>query len=118
MWDLCNQFVVNALTGGLVTLVLYLTIFKRSFGALGRARKRFSGDRKQEWLFWCLGSVLFANIVAHFGINYMVHLSMCLFVLLVCISASTLDLTRSAPPRVDAQSSDDVNSVPDLVGAG
>ena len=31
MWDLCNQFVVNALTGGLVTLVLYIMIFKRSF---------------------------------------------------------------------------------------
>ena len=31
MWDLCNQFVVAALTGGLVTLVLYITIFKRSF---------------------------------------------------------------------------------------
>ena len=40
MWDLCNQFVVNALTGGLVTLVLYLTIFKRSFRAIGIARKR------------------------------------------------------------------------------
>lgn len=88
MWDLCNQFVVNALTGGLVTLLLYLMIFKRSFGAIGTARKLVSGDRRQEWLFWCLGSALFANVVAHFGINYMVHLSMCLFVLLVCISAT------------------------------
>ena len=35
MWDLCNQFVVNALTGGLITLVLYLAIFKRSFRAMG-----------------------------------------------------------------------------------
>ena len=56
MWDLCNQFVVNALTGGLVTLVLYLTIFKRSFGEIGTARKLVGGDRRQEWLFWCLGS--------------------------------------------------------------
>jgi hypothetical protein len=94
MWDLCNQFVVNALTGGLLALILYLTIFKRSFGAIGSALKRVRGDRRQEWLFWCLGSSLFANIVAHFGINYMVHLSMCFFVLLVCVTATTYEVKR------------------------
>jgi hypothetical protein len=45
MWDLSNQFVVNAFTRGLVTLVLYITIFKRSFRAIGKARKRVEGDR-------------------------------------------------------------------------
>ena len=79
MWDLCNQFVVAALTGGLVTLVLYITIYKRSFGAIGKARKRVEGDRRQEWFLWCLGSALFANVVASFGINYMIHLMMCFF---------------------------------------
>jgi hypothetical protein len=91
MWDLCNQFVAAALTGGLVTLVLYLMIFKRSFRAIGIARKRVEGDRRQELLFWCLGSALFANVVAHFGINYMVHLSVYFFILLVCISATTAE---------------------------
>ena len=70
MWDLSNQFVVNALTGGLITLVLYILIFKQSFRAIGNARRRVAGDRRQEWLFWCLGASLFANIVAHFGVNY------------------------------------------------
>ena len=96
MWDLCNQFVVNALTGGLITLVLYLVIFKRSFRAIGLARRRVEGDRRQEWLFWCMGSALFANVVAHFGINYMSHLIMCLFFLLVCISAATYEVKQEA----------------------
>lgn len=91
MWDLCNQFVVNALTGGLVTLVLYITIFKRSFRVIGIARKRAEGDRRQEWIFWCLGSALFANIVASFGINYMVHLMMGFFPLLVFVSVANFD---------------------------
>lgn len=94
MWDLCNQFVVAALTGGLVTLVVYIAIFKRSFAAIGRARKRVSGDRTQEWLLWCMGSALFANVVASFGINYMVHLMMCLFSLLACISVMTSEARR------------------------
>ena len=61
MWDLCNQFVVVALTGGLLTLVFYIAIFSRSFGAIGTARKQVNGDRGQEWLLWCLGSALFAD---------------------------------------------------------
>jgi hypothetical protein len=96
MWDLCNQFVVQAVTGGLVTLVLYLTIFKKSFRAIGIGRKRVEGDRRQEWLFWCLGSALFANVVAHFGINYMFHLSEYFFLLLVCISVATVEAIQEA----------------------
>ncbi|HLH34440.1 MAG TPA: hypothetical protein VKX41_07185 [Alloacidobacterium sp.] len=86
MFDLCNQFVVAALTGGLVTLIVFIAIYSRSFGAIGRARKQAAGDRREEWFLWCLGSALFANVVASFGINYMVHLMMCFFSLLACIS--------------------------------
>jgi len=96
MWDLCNQFVVQALTGGLVTLTLYITLFKRSFRAIGIARKRVEGDRRREWLFWCMGSALFANVAAHFGINYMVHLSVYFFILLVCISVTAFEAGQQA----------------------
>ena len=91
MWDLCNQFVVAALTGGLVTLILFIAIYKQSFGLIGTARKRVDGDCGQEWLLWCLGSFLFANVVASFGINYMVQLMTFLFTLLACISVATLE---------------------------
>jgi len=95
MWDLCNQFVVAAVTGGLVTLVLYIMIFTRSFGAIGTARKNVSGDRRQEWLLWCLGADLFANVVASFGINYMVELMMSFFPLLACISVATFEAKQA-----------------------
>jgi hypothetical protein len=95
MWDLCNQFVVCALTGGLLTLVCYITIFSRSFGALGKARKKVDGDRGQEWLFWCLGCALFATLVAHFGINYMTQLMMGFFPLLCCISVASFEASRA-----------------------
>jgi phosphate starvation-inducible membrane PsiE len=100
MWDLCNQFVVAALTGGLVALILYIAIFSRSFGAIGTARKRVAGDRGQEWLLWCLGSSLFANVVASFGINYMFQLIMCLYCLLACISMATFEARQATVRRV------------------
>jgi hypothetical protein len=113
MWDLCNQFVVAALTGGLVTLVVYIGIFKRSFAAIGTARKRVSGDRRQEWLLWCLGSALFANIVASFGINYMVHLMMCLFCLLACISVMTFEAKRETVRSAEVPAAEAASLMPE-----
>ena len=61
MWDLCNQFVAVALTGGLLTLICYIAIFKRSFRAIGNARKLVDGDRGQEWFLWCMGCLLYTS---------------------------------------------------------
>ncbi len=102
MWDVCNQFVVAAVTGGLVTLVLYITIFSRSFGAIGTARRRVNGDRRQEWLLWCLGADLFANVVSSFGINYMTELMMSFFPLLACISVATFEAKQATIRSVES----------------
>jgi hypothetical protein len=98
MWDLCNQFVAVALTGGLISLVLFIMIYSRSFGAIGRARKRLEGDNRQELLVWCLGATFFANVVASFGINYMVQLQTMLFVFLGCTSIAAFG-TKPAVER-------------------
>jgi hypothetical protein len=95
-WDLCNQFVAVALTGGMLTLVFYISIFSRGFGTLGNARKLISGKQREEWLLWCLGSALFATIVAHFGINYMAQLIMGFFPLVACISVASWEATKLA----------------------
>jgi hypothetical protein len=95
MWDTCNQFVAVALTGGLLTLALYILILKRSFAAVGNARKQVSGDRKQEWFLWCLGSALFASVVGSFGINFMAQLLMLLFPLLACISVASFEIRQA-----------------------
>ena len=99
MWDTCNEFVDLALKGGLLTLVCFIAIFSRSFGAIGRARRQVSVDREQEFLLWCLGADLFANVVAFFGINYMAQLLMSLFPLLACISVATFE-ARHATVRL------------------
>jgi hypothetical protein len=102
MWDLCNQFVAVALSGGLISLILYIGIFSRSFRAIGDARSRMSGDLKRERLLWCFGATLFANVVASFGINYMLQLLMLLFPLLACVSVTVFEARRSALRRVKA----------------
>jgi hypothetical protein len=116
-WDLCNQFVAVALTGGLLALICYVAIFSRGFGALGTARKLVNEDHGQEWLLWCLGSTLFATVVAHFGINYMAQLIMGFFPLVACISIATFEATQKAVQSDEALAKVDLVSAPGIAGA-
>lgn len=109
-WDLCNQFVAVALTGGLLTLIFYLAIFKFSFSAIGTARKQVVGNQRQEWLLWCLGSSLFATVVAHFGINYMAQLIMGFFPLLACIIVATREAKQVALQAAATESNENAFS--------
>ena len=68
MWDLSNQYVSVALTGGLLTLIIFVAILSRSFSMLGKARKHVAGDKKEEWFLWCLGVALLSNAVGWFGL--------------------------------------------------
>jgi len=116
MWDTCNQFVAVGVTGGVFTLVAYIMILKRSFAAVGSAREQVNGDRGQEWLLWCLGASLFANVVAQFGINYMVQLQMVLFPLLVCISVAASDARQATSRSMEAPNEERFASVRGPVG--
>ena len=54
---------------------------------LGDARKSVDGDKGKEWMLWCLGSAMFANVVAFFGVNYFDQSRIWWFILLAMISA-------------------------------
>jgi hypothetical protein len=67
-WDRCNQYIAEAASGGLITLVLFIALLSRAFGIAGRLRKRSSGNR--AWLAWCMGSALLAHVIAFQGVSY------------------------------------------------
>ncbi|MBZ5573688.1 MAG: hypothetical protein LAO09_17625 [Acidobacteriia bacterium] len=98
MWDLSNQYVAYAVSGGLATLVVFIALISRSFAGLGTARKLVAGNRKQEWFFWCLGSALFAHVVAYFGIGYFDQMEFAWLALLAIICAAVSETKRSPVP--------------------
>jgi hypothetical protein len=113
MWDLSNQFVAVALTGGLAGLVVFIWILSRSFAGLGTARKRVTGERKQEWFLWCLGAALFAHVVGFFGCSYMAQMQILLFTLWAMISVATFETMRVAvPPLVTLDNADAIQVLP------
>ena len=117
MWDLSNQFVAVGLTGGLITFVFFLGILVRSFGDLGKARKRAAGDRKLQWLCWCLGSALLAHVVGWFGCSYMAKMQMSLFPLLAMISVAIFEARRPEVAHAKTLSNPDLDPVPEPVEA-
>jgi hypothetical protein len=115
MFDMCNQFVVQAVLGGLVALVAYIAIFSRSFSAIGKARKKVEGNRRREWFLWCQGSTLFAVVVAHFGINYPATTEVGLFTFWTLASMASFEVPQ--PVKVTAEIPRKAQILSNLVGA-
>lgn len=68
MWDTANQYVATAVSGGLLSLILFIAIIAYGFKYLGRARAA-AVDKKQALFFWALGVALFAQALSFFGIS-------------------------------------------------
>jgi hypothetical protein len=92
MFDLSNQFVAEAVSGGLATLVFFIALISRGYGRLGDARKAVDGDSQKEWLLWLLGASLFAHCVGFFGVSYWDQMQTAWFALFAMICAASAAL--------------------------
>lgn len=93
-WDTCNQFIAEAASGGLVVLGLFVVLVCRGFGVIGQARRNAGGDKRREWLFWCLGAALFAHVLAFQGVAYFDQSRVWWFAFLAMIPAATSSFVR------------------------
>lgn len=94
MWDLSDQFVAEAESGGLITLVCFIAIISLSFRRLGIMMRR--AEPRMQWLFWSLGSVMLAHIFAYFGVAYFDQSEIWWFAFLAMICAATVPLSSPA----------------------
>jgi hypothetical protein len=90
MWDLCNQYVRTADTGGLIPLIALIAILVYGFKYVGRARRYYEGDRKRERFIWAISACLFANAVAFMGVSYFDQIIVPWYAVLAMISVVTL----------------------------
>jgi hypothetical protein len=88
MWDLSNHYVMVGLNGGLIALGCFIAVIARSFGRIGDIVKSARDNRKEQWLHWCLGSAVFAHVIAFLGIGYFDQIQYSWAVLLAIISVS------------------------------
>jgi len=86
MWDTANQYVGTCDNSGLLPFLLFVAIMVFGFKYLGRARRAVAKDRKKALFVWAIGSALFANVVAFFGISYFDQTIVAWYTLLAMIS--------------------------------
>jgi len=95
MWDTANEYVEHAFSGGLLSLILFITIIVYGFKYLGQAG-RTATDKKQALFFWALSSALLAHAMSFFGISYWDQTIVGWYALLAFIGAIAV------PPKLNA----------------
>jgi O-antigen ligase len=86
MFDVDNAYVAAGLEGGLPGLILFLAIFVYGYRMVGEARSAAEESRGDARFIWAIGSALFANSIAFFGIVYFDQSVIVWYDLLVIIS--------------------------------
>ena len=73
--DVTNQFVLEGVQGGLITLILFCAILL----VAGRAFARLSihsRDNGESYLAWCAFVTLLAHVISFFGVSYFGQIAM------------------------------------------
>jgi hypothetical protein len=93
--DITNEYIVQAVSGGALTLCLFVAVLWTCFKHLGSAfrAKRGSIQPETEWLAWCTGVALLAHCISFLSVAYWDQMIFYFFWLLSVIAAGTMERT-------------------------
>lgn len=96
MRDVTNMYVAQGLTGGLITLLLFLLVIGFAFGNVGRALKAPAAVRslKRQWICWCIGVAILVHAVTFFGVTYFGGQMMVILYLELSLTTCVYSFTR------------------------
>jgi len=100
MWDVDNAYVGAGLSGGLLSFILFIATIVYAFRLIGRARKLAEKSRSELRLIWVLGTALFANTIAYFGIVYFDQSVVAWYTLLAMIAVVPTFVSTGQRPQV------------------
>lgn len=93
--DITNQYILEGVNGGVITLIVFVTIIVISFSAIGRAMKVMKVvSRRDHLLLWFLGSTLFSHVMTFFSVSYFDQNIVNWYFLLASVAAA-LTIARS-----------------------
>lgn len=69
--DITNQFILEGVRGGLVTMILFTAIVVMGFSGIGLAMRAVRTQSMRDYrMVWAIGATLFAHVVTFFGVSY------------------------------------------------
>jgi len=101
MRDITNEFIIQGIRGGLLTLLLFLLVFVRAFANVGTslslaADRNVGGNLNLEWRTWLVGVAIFVHVVSFWGISYFGQMNMVLYLQLAAAGAVGVGLGTSS----------------------
>jgi hypothetical protein len=102
LFDVTNQFVMQAVVGGLLNLVLFVTLLALCFQAVGRLWRSFSDDAATVALAWALGVSIFVHISNFIGVTYFGQTTMLLY-MIPALLGSLAPLKCAVPTALPAR---------------
>lgn len=70
LFDITNQYVLEGITGGILTLLLFVWIIVRAFSGVGRLWRVCSVRNGDAWLAWSLGVALWVHATTYIAVSY------------------------------------------------
>ncbi len=67
--DITNQYILEGVRGGLITLILFIILLVRATAKVGATSLRPISP-KHQWLFWSLCVSILGHCVSFFGVSY------------------------------------------------
>jgi hypothetical protein len=87
--DITNQYVIEGIDGGLVTMVLFILIIVNCFRGIGRITTRDDMPLNVRRGAWAMGAALFAHAITYLSISYFDQNFVNWYLLLALISTIT-----------------------------
>ncbi|MCZ6835872.1 MAG: hypothetical protein O7G85_08870 [Planctomycetota bacterium] len=97
--DVTNQYVLEGVTGGLLTLVLFLITIAWAFRGVGRFENQIGRSTARRVMAWSLGVSLFIHCVIFIGVSYFGQ-SMLLWYLTLAMIGSLSPSSASTTSRI------------------
>jgi len=85
--DITNQFVLEAVQGGLFGLLLFVALAVLGFRAVGRLWRAAWPDSRKVALAWALGTSVLVQCVSFFGVAFFDQTGMLWYLVLACIAS-------------------------------
>ncbi|MBW8015846.1 MAG: hypothetical protein FVQ82_06635 [Planctomycetes bacterium] len=83
--DITNQFIIEGITGGLVTMLIFIFIVGCAIRLTGRA-SIISQHGQTRWICWAMSVSIMGHCVSFFGVSYFGQITMLLYLQFACVS--------------------------------
>ncbi len=74
--DITNQYVAEGISGGFITLIIFMILIAASFSAIGKSLKVFKGNKEEEFFIWSIGVSIFVHCMNFIGVTYFGQINM------------------------------------------